>query len=111
LNSHFKSSLFNAYDTVAFKNHILLHVSYLSHLISTQYISFSFLISSRASANLISQSEAEETDFCKYLNTSGVKIYFHITQVLDFVSPGEGFSKNFETEKIFLLLSLVSIIQ
>jgi len=111
LNSHFKSSLFNQAETVAFKNHILLQVSYLSHLISTQYIFFSFLISSKASANLISQSEVEETNFFKYENISGVKIYFHITQVLDFVSLIDGFSKNLDTENTFLLSSLVSIIQ
>jgi hypothetical protein len=72
-------------------------VSYLSPFISTQKISFSFLINSKASASLVSQSHQIGVDFSKYSKISGVKIYFPITQCLDAVSSLFGFSKNFFT--------------
>ncbi|MDF1682445.1 MAG: hypothetical protein P1U46_01440 [Patescibacteria group bacterium] len=54
-SSSFSSSFFNQNAIVAFKKPILLQVSYLSPSIVRPYISFSFLIISKASANLISQ--------------------------------------------------------
>jgi hypothetical protein len=74
-------------------------------------MSFSCLINSNASINLVSQSQCKGIDFSKYLKISGVNTYFHIFQFLDLVWFALGFSKNFSILKILSLGVLVSKIQ